>query len=203
MHGVRARSVNVVARWLVRAAVLLLMTAATCAAQDYPAHDGQVNDFAELLTPDQRAQLRADLDRLERETSAEVAVVTLSSLDGRSVEEYATGLFNSWGIGKKERDNGVLVLVSRGQRKMRIEVGYGLEGILPDGLAGAIIRETFLPRFREDRYADGVLEGTARVIDIVRRHETVTDAQLAPQSARVQLRQQLGDGRQRQLVVEW
>lgn len=169
--------------WLVPAAVLLLMTAAPRSAQDYPAHDGKVNDFAELLSPDQRARLRADLDQLERETSAEVAVVTLSSLNGRSVEEYATGLFNAWGIGKAERDNGVLVLVSRGDRAMRIEVGYGLEGILPDGLAGALIRETFLPRFREERYADGVLEGTARVVGIVRRHETVTDEQRAAYAA--------------------
>ena len=160
-----------------------LIAAVSLAAQDYPAHTGKVNDFAGLLTPDQRAQLGADLDQLERDTSAEVAVVTLPSLNGRSVEEYATGLFNTWGIGKADRDNGVLVLVSRGEREMRIEVGYGLEGILPDGLAGEIIRGTFLPKFREGRYADGVLEGTARVVDIVRRHELVTDGQRAAYAA--------------------
>ncbi len=160
-----------------------LITAVSLAAQDYPAHTGKVNDFAGLLTPDQRTQLGADLDQLERDTSAEVAVVTLPSLNGRSVEEYATGLFNTWGIGKADRDNGVLVLVSRGDRAMRIEVGYGLEGILPDGLAGEIIRGTFLPKFREGRYADGVLQGTARVVDIVRRHELVTDEQRAAYAA--------------------
>ena len=90
------------------------------------------------------------------------------------MEDYATDLFNTWGIGKKDRDNGVLILVAVQDRAMRIEVGYGLEGILPDGLAGAVIREAFLPRFRNDDYRTGLLEGTARVIDIVRRNETVT-----------------------------
>ncbi len=177
----RVRAYGPRVAWSVLGAWLLL--AVPLAAQDYPAHTGKVNDFAELLSPAQRAQLEADLASLERDTSAEMAVVTLSSLNGRTVEDYATGLFNAWGIGKRDRDNGVLVLVSRGDRAMRIEVGYGLEGILPDGLAGTIIRETFRPRFRDDRYADGLLEGSARVIAVVRRNETVTPEQRAAYAA--------------------
>jgi uncharacterized protein len=107
-------------------------------------------------------------------------VVTVKSLEGRPVEDYANRLFNAWGIGKKGRDNGVLVLVARDEREMRIEVGYGLEGVLPDGLAGAVIRETFIPRFRDGRYREGIVEGTTRVADIVRRNETLTaDARAA------------------------
>lgn len=148
-------------------------------AQDLPAPVGKVNDFAEVLDPAQRADLDTQLADLERATSAEVAVVTMRTLGDRTVEDYATDLFNTWGIGKKDRDNGVLILVAVQDRAMRIEVGYGLEGILPDGLAGAVIRETFLPRFRADDYRTGLLEGTARVIDIVRRNETVTAEQRA------------------------
>ncbi len=146
-------------------------------AQELPAHVGKVNDFAEVLEAAQRAALETQLAELERVTSAEVAVVTMGTLGDRAVEDYATDLFNTWGIGKQDRDNGVLILVAVQDRAMRIEVGYGLEGILPDGLAGAVIRESFLPHFRNDDYRAGLLEGTARVIEIVRRNETVTAEQ--------------------------
>jgi uncharacterized protein len=162
--------------WLLFAGTLSVFPAH---AQELPAHVGKVNDFAEVLDASQRATLETELADLERATSAEVAVVTMDTLGGRTVEDYATDLFNTWGIGKKDRDNGVLILVAVQDRAMRIEVGYGLEGILPDGLAGAVIRETFLPRFRNDDYRTGLLEGTARVIAIVRRNETLTAAQRA------------------------
>lgn len=164
---------------------LLLPTIALCfavvslGAQALPTPVGKVNDFASVLTTAQRDALDAQLADLERATSAEVAVVTVSSLDGRTIEGYATELFNTWGIGKKGRDNGVLILVSVGDRTMRIEVGYGLEGVLPDGLAGAVIRETFRPRFREDDYPGGILQGTTRIVEIVRKNETLTAAQRA------------------------
>ena len=163
------------------ALLTLVLVGVLCArvapAQELPAHVGKVNDFAEVLDSAQRATLEAQLADLERATSAEVAVVTMRTLGDRTVEDYATDLFNTWGIGKKDRDNGVLILVVVQDRYMRIEVGYGLEGILPDGLAGAVIRETFLPRFRANDYPTGLLEGTARVVDIVRRNETLTAEQ--------------------------
>ncbi|MEP7119128.1 MAG: TPM domain-containing protein [Acidobacteriota bacterium] len=173
-HALRALAVAVLSWALV---------AASLSAQDFPAHVGKVNDFASVLSPAQREHLEADLADLERDTAAEMAVVTVTSLGGQDVSGYATGLFNAWGIGKQDRDNGVLVLVSPSDRVMRIEVGYGLEPILPDGLAGAIIRETFLPRFRDGAYADGLLAGAARVIDLVRRNETVTPEQRAEYAA--------------------
>lgn len=160
-------------------AVWLLTGAGLAHAQELPTPVGKVNDFAEVLQPADRAALETALADLERATSAEVAVVTIRSLYGQTVEAYATALFNTWGIGKKGKDNGVLVLVAVDDRKMRIEVGYGLEGVLPDGLSGAIIRETFTPKFRANDYRSGILEGTARVAEIVRRNETLTPAQLA------------------------
>lgn len=148
-------------------------------AQDLPAHVGKVNDFAQLLDPAQRQTLEVELADLERATSAEVALVTMPTLGERPIENYATTLFNAWGIGKKDRDNGLLILVAVQDRAIRIEVGYGLESILPDGLAGAVIRETFLPRFRHGDYVPGVLEGMARLIEIVRRNEVLTAEQRA------------------------
>lgn len=155
----------------------LLLVVGHAGAQEFPAHVGKVNDFAAVLSETQRAQLEADLGALERSTSAEVAVVTVATTGDSSIEEYATALFNTWGIGKKDRDNGVLILVSPTDRAMRIEVGYGLEAVLPDGLAGAVIRETMLPRFRAGDLPGGIVDGTARVVGIVQRNETVTPEQ--------------------------
>ena len=170
------------ARAVLPAAVLLLaagLAHAPVSAQDLPAPTGPVNDFAGILDPADERALQSEVEALERETTAEVAVVTVPSLGGRSVEEYATALFNQWGIGQADRDNGVLVLVAVNEREMRIEVGYGLEGVLPDGLAGAVIRETFLPAFRDGDYPRGIRQGVARVVDIVRRNETLTPEQIA------------------------
>lgn len=169
-----------------RAAIALAIVAGLAgavAAQDLPPPAGKVNDFAGLLSAEDRTSLGAELDQVERETTAEIAVVTVTTLDGRTVEDYATSLFHTWGIGKADNDNGVLILVAPSERAMRIEVGYGLEGVLPDGLAGALVRETFTPRFRAGDYRAGILEGTARVVEIVRRNEMLTPdprAALAP-----------------------
>ena len=159
-------------------AVSLLISAGV-SAQQFPEPVGKVNDFANLLRTEDRTSIEELLAGLERDTTAEVALVTVRSLEGQPLEEYANRLFLEWGIGKKGRDNGVLILVARDDREIRIEVGYGLEGVLPDGLAGAVIRETFVPRFRDGRYREGLIEGAARVADIVRRNETVTAEQRA------------------------
>lgn len=170
---------RVAARPVVALLALLLFAAQAGRPLDLPKPDGRVNDYAGVLDPAERRTLEDEIQALDRATSAEVAVVTVPSLDGRTVEDYAERLFNTWGIGKAAADNGVLVLVAPTERTIRIEVGYGLEGVLPDGLAGAIIRETFLPAFRNGELRRGTLDGTRRVIDVVRRHETLTPEQIA------------------------
>jgi len=160
------------------AALLALCLAAVAAPRtlqaDFPEPRGYVNDFAGVLDGPAAAELDALLRGVERDTSAEVAVATVQSLDGLSVEEYANRLFQRWGIGKKGKDNGVLVLVAPTERKMRIEVGYGLEPVLPDGLAGEIIRTDFLPRFRENDYRAGIEQGVRHVAAIIRANHTLT-----------------------------
>jgi len=130
---------------------LLVMQVSTLAA--FPRPDGYVNDFASVLADADEAYLENFLHTLERDTSAEVAVVTVPALDGMTIEEYANRLFADWGIGKTQQDNGVLLVVAVGERSVRIEVGYGLEGILPDGLAGEIIRTEIVPEFKAGKYA--------------------------------------------------
>ncbi len=158
--------------WLLAAGLALAQAA-------LPRPTGRVNDFAELLDASSRAALEQRLQEVETKTSSEIAVATVKSLDGMSIEEYANRLFKEWGVGQEKTDNGVLVLVAPNQREMRIEVGYGLEGVLPDGLAGEIRDQQFLPRFRDDDYAGGITAGVGRIADIVERNQVLTAEELA------------------------
>ena len=134
---------------------------------------GYVNDFAHLLN----AQTAADLESLCREvdqkTNAQIAIVTVHSLDGSDVETYAVNLFHQWGIGPKGKDRGVLILVAVNDRKYRIEVGYGLEPILPDGKVGSFGREA-VTFFRQADYSDAVSLLTTRVADTIAADAGVT-----------------------------
>ena len=111
---------------------LIVLCGVTAGAQ-FPRPDGYVNDFASVLDESAEGHLEDYLRTLERDTSAEVVVVTVTSLDGTTIEDYANRLFADWGIGQAQSDNGVLLVVAPRDRSVRIEVGYGLEPILPDG----------------------------------------------------------------------
>src|SRR5690348_9508325 len=102
-------------------------------ASSHSKPQGYVSDFAHVLSSDTRQALEAKLSNFERATTNEIAVVTVPSLEGDTEEDYAVRLFKEWGIGKKGKDNGVLILIAPHERRARIEVGYGLEEVLPDG----------------------------------------------------------------------
>ena len=157
----------------------LLIASTDGLAQTLPKPAGRVSDFANIISPDVESELDAQLATLENTTSHEVAVVTVPSLDGMTVEDYANRLFKEWGIGQEKRDNGVLILVAPNERDVRIEVGYGLEGILPDGLAGQVLRDDILPRFKDNDYPGGIRAGTLRVIDIVAKQQVLTPEEIA------------------------
>lgn len=127
------------------------------------APDGYVNDFADILSEDAELALEEELASYEASTTIEIAVVTVPSLDGDDVAAYANELGREWGIGQQESNNGVLVLVAPNDRKIRIEVGYGLEGAIPDITAGRIIDELMLPAFREDDYETGIASGVEAI----------------------------------------
>lgn len=159
---------------------LLAVGVAVAVAQaPLPKPSGYVNDFAGILDEQTRGMLEQRLKDVETRTSSEIAVATVKSLDGMSIEEYADRLFREWGVGQKKTDNGVLILVAPNDREMRIEVGYGLEGVLPDGLAGEIRDQQFLPRFRDSDYVGGIRDGVGRIADIVERNQVLTPAELA------------------------
>lgn len=116
-----------------------------------------VQDNAELLSDDTKNRIFAIGQELDQKTTAQVVVVTVKTLDDKPIADYANELFRSLGIGNKEKNNGVLLLISQKPRKLRIEVGYGLEGAIPDGYTGRIRDEDLIPHLKADDYDAGVL----------------------------------------------
>ena len=133
-------------------------------AADVPYLTGRVVDNAEILSPATRQLVTASLQSHEEKTGNQIALLTLQTLDGESVEQFATKVFEAWKLGQQGKDNGVLLIVSVKDRRMRIEVGYGLEGLLPDVVAARIIRDTITPRFKEGSYDKGVFEGVETIV---------------------------------------
>jgi uncharacterized protein len=139
-------------------------------AQTFPDYQGFVNDYAGLLSPEVKTKLEAQLTQLEKDTTVEVAVVTINSLEGDSIEDYASRLFEKWGIGKKGVDNGVLFLVALDDHQMRIEVGYGLEPIITDGRAGRIRDNDVIPMFKNNDYEGGITAGVNSIENYIRKN---------------------------------
>jgi len=127
---------------------------------------GYVNDFAGVFPAAQRTALETFLTDLERQTGVEIAVVAVPSLEGGEVDDFTNRLFQKWRIGKKGKDNGVMILAAIQDRKARIEVGYGLESVLPDDVAGRILREQMFPLFKQGRYGDGLTQAVQEVARI-------------------------------------
>jgi uncharacterized protein len=116
---------------------------------------GYISDFGHVLTPQSRAQLEAYCGQVEQVTGVQMAVVTIDSLDGQPVEDVANALYRKWGIGKKGKDEGILLLIAIKDHKDRLEVGYGLEPILPDGFEGGVLREA-RPLLRQGAYGQAL-----------------------------------------------
>jgi uncharacterized protein len=127
-----------------------------------------VTDMAGALRADTVSRLNDTIGAFERAAGAEMAVVVIRSLDGVSVEETAVKLFELWGIGKKQQDNGLLLLWSTGDRRVRVEVGYGLEGALPDGKVGAILDAYVIPKFKSGAFDEGMVEGVDALLAAAR-----------------------------------
>lgn len=141
---------------------------------------GYVNDFANILSSQAKTSLENTLKDFTQKTSSEISVVIVPSLKGDEIEPYATALYREWGIGTKTNNNGVLLLVSIEDKKIRIETGYGLEGALPDILAGSIIRNTISPLFKEGKYDEGITQGVNSIIKAVQNEYQIETKKTDP-----------------------
>ena len=140
----------------------------TTSSLAFPVLTGRVVDEAGLLSASDRATLTASLAELEAKTTDQLVIVTLKSLQGTTIEDYGYQIGRRWKIGQKDRDTGVLLIVARAERVVRIEVGYGLEGTLTDAMTRIIIETAILPAFRTGDFAGGIKNGTNRIIQLLR-----------------------------------
>ena len=139
-----------------------------------------VQDYANVLTETDRQALLSLGQELDSKTTAQLAVITIDTLDGQPIEDYALAVLREWGIGTKEKNNGALIVVAISDRRSRIEVGYGLEGVLPDGLTGHIQDEYMLPYFKKGDYSKGIVQGYSAVAATIAKDAgmQLTDAQV-------------------------
>ena len=149
----RSRTRHSIVAWFV---TVVMAMAAGISALEVPYLAGRVNDQANMLEDGFEAQLEERLRLLEEETGAQVAVLAISTLEGDPIEDFSMRVVETWKLGREDADNGVLILIARDERRMRIEVGYGLEGALTDAQSGRIIDHLMAPRFREGDFNGGV-----------------------------------------------
>lgn len=161
-------------RWLIYFILLLQCFFAACAtaAPQIPpkptaAAGIYVQDYAQVLSAEDKSRLLSIGQELDNKTTAQLAVVTVKTLDGQPIEDYALAILREWGIGSKEKNNGALIVVAVQDRRSRIEVGYGLEGLLTDGLTGRIQDQAMIPYFRKGNYAAGIVNGYAVTASLI------------------------------------
>ncbi|MBI3560532.1 MAG: TPM domain-containing protein [Gammaproteobacteria bacterium] len=146
------------------------------AAVNFPELTGRIVDQASLLSPTQITQLTEALAQHEQQTTQQVVVATVTNLQGLPIEDYGYQLGRHWGIGQKDKNNGVILLVAPQERKVRIEVGYGLEGQLTDAVATQIIQQTILPNFKRGNMADGIVQGAQAILLVLGSDQTASGA---------------------------
>ncbi|AZF41537.1 hypothetical protein C4J87_1362 [Pseudomonas sp. R1-43-08] len=158
---------------------LLACVGVAQAALTFPALTGRVVDNAQMIDPAVREQLTQQLQALEQTSGDQIVVVTVPDLQGVPIEDYGYQLGRQWGIGQKGKDNGALLIVARDERKLRIEVGYGLEGVLTDAQSWVIINQVIAPKFKAGNFSQGISDGVAAMIQVVGGEPLAVPARVA------------------------
>jgi uncharacterized protein len=153
-------------QWLL-AWALLLFSNASFAEFKVPPLAGPVMDLAGVLDPSDKRWLEESFTQLQSKGVAQLQILTVTSLDGASIEQAALQVAETWKLGSEKKDNGLLIFFSLGDRQVRIEVGQGLEGLVPDILAGRIVRNIMIPQFKNKNYSSGLVDGSSHLIDLV------------------------------------
>jgi len=148
-------------------ATLVLCLTSSAFALDFPALTGRVVDQAGVMTAQSRNDLETKLKELEDKSSIQLVVATVKSLQGSDVETYTNELFRFWKLGEAKKNNGALLLIAPAEHKVRIEVGYGLEGILTDALSSVIISSAIVPRFKAGDFSGGIERGVDGIVSVL------------------------------------
>jgi len=153
--------------------IIIILSVATASGASYPQLTGFVTDNANMIDSSYEGQITALAKQIEEKTTVEIAVVTVESFEGESKEMYAVNLFQQAGIGKTDRDNGLLILVSKQEREYRFEVGYGLEGVITDSMKVNIGDRIIVPNFRNENYGKGIYESMVVIEGLIEGNEEV------------------------------
>lgn len=167
------------ARLALAAAAAMLLASVPASALDVPYLVGRVNDYAEMVPRDVADRLEEKLRALEERTGAQVAVLTVESLEGEPIEDFSMRVAETWKLGQKDKDNGVLFVVAEGDRKMRIEVGYGLEPVLTDALCKRILDGITRTRFRAGDFGGGIEASVDAIAGVIEGNEGAVPAEAA------------------------
>ena len=159
------------------AAVLMILVAVSAWSADVPRLRGRINDYAGVLSSGTAAELEQYLAAVEQQSGAQIALLTVDSLEGDSLEAYSLAVVEEWQLGRAGEDNGVLLLVALAEKKIRIEVGYGLEGVLTDAASGYIIREAISPELRRGDFDAGISAGLTTIGKVVAGEVTISETQ--------------------------
>ncbi|MEW5687329.1 MAG: TPM domain-containing protein, partial [Pseudomonadota bacterium] len=146
------------------ACLIVMLPALALAQPKFPPLTGRVVDDANLLSASAEQELTGELATLEQTTGHQVVVATLPSLQGYEIEEYGYQLLRTWGVGRKDQDDGIILIVAPNERAVRIEVGYGLEPVMTDALSSLILQRAVLPAFKAGNYEQGIVAGTREII---------------------------------------
>lgn len=158
--------------------IILSLLALQLFALKVPKLTGHVNDYANVLSSNEKSTLENFLIDFEKKTSSQVALLTIKSLEGENLEDYSIKVVDDWKLGRKGNDNGVLLLVSMQEKKMRIEVGYGVEGVLTDAKSSYVINNYIVPDFKKGDFYTGISTGIAAITGIISEDLTITEEQI-------------------------
>ncbi|MBB6479295.1 TPM domain-containing protein [Spirochaeta isovalerica] len=148
-------------------------------AQNIPELKGYVNDYAGVISSSEEREITSLLSSLEKSTSAQIAVLTVDDLQGYDIESFSIKTADQWKLGQKGQDNGILILLSMAEKKVRIEVGYGLEGSMTDAKSGYIIRNIIIPEFQKGNFGTGLYKGAEAVSSVIGGTMVISDKDIA------------------------
>jgi len=156
-----------------------LLVLLPASAQKIPELKGYVNDYAGVISSSEEREINALLSSLEKSGVAQIAVLTVDDLQGHEIESYSIKAADQWKLGQKDRDNGILFLLALDEKKVRIEVGYGLEGTMTDAKSGYIIRNVIIPEFKRGNFGNGLYKGVDAVSSVLGGTMVITDKDIA------------------------
>jgi len=181
----------------------LLVVPQLAGAQSFPALSGRVVDAANLLSPAQKQQLEALSADVGKVAQRQLVVATIPDLQGYPIEDYGYKLGRAWGIGQKDANNGIILIVAPNERKVRIEVGYGLEPIMTDALSQTIIDDQILPKFRAGDMAGGIMAGAQAIAEQMKAPPEAAEARVKAAAAEPQAARSSGSSSDGFIAIFW